>query len=122
MIAVVSMRHTGTHFLSACLGGAEWYSVNPSAPVVKLHVRSLPKNLDRKIVVPWRDRELVKESWTSRGYDMRIFNEDWALYEALPGFRFDMDTKPFDALEAYVGKPVVRLTEVIRHPDKPRNF
>lgn len=120
MIAIVSVRCSGTHFLAECLGGASWYQEDPTADVVKLHVRDSEVPKGRKIVIPWRAKELVAQSWLIRGCDMDLFRDAWSALEAVDGFRFDMKTKPFDELEAFIGRPVKRLSHVIRHADRPR--
>lgn len=140
-ILVASVRHTGTHFMLRCLGGDDFRektgyinSLEDSFSGSLIRAHFYKKNFDRiqklapymPIVIPTREKADVVASWERRGHDMESLERQWDMFEFFADkaerkmrfspFIFPMDTKPFDALEEFLGRKVNRDTSVIRHP------
>lgn len=109
MITIVSIRRSGTHFVSRALRG------NAEA----VHVNSLTEEPTGKIVIPIRHPELVMRSWVNRGAGLDNFEKAWQKLDLLmpTSFLFDLERKNFDGLEAFVGFKVDRDESKIGHPN-----
>ena len=113
-ILIASVRHTGTHYMKEVLPFADQIHVTANADPEK-HKRLAAYD---KIVIPQRDLTLVASTWHRWAYHNGPENMVRAFENLakLDGFIFSIDEKPFDALEEYLGREVVRTTEVVRHP------
>ena len=132
-IIVPSVQHTGMHFLREVLGGRQAkmrfddltirYSEKLPRPYEIIHGHfdnrtPLLKALSdtRKTVIPLRHPMKVAVSWKKRGAEERrtpTFLDQWLrMDEFSNAFFFPLEVKPFTALEKYIGRPVIRTTEI----------
>lgn len=131
-ILVVSVRHTGTHFIERALGGRSCKLESArqhKGGVIQAHFyeHMMPKimafNKVLKTVVPLRHPLLIATSWEKRGKPPATgFYREWQRMGQIDAFFFPLDTMPFDELEEFTGKPVIRDTSVINsigdYPEK----
>lgn len=103
---IVSIRRSGTHFLKRALHGMD-----------HVHVNSLTDVPDG-IIIPMRHPEKVMRSWVNRGTGLDNFYQAWEKLDNLmpQAFLFDLESKNFDELEAYVGFAVNRDESETGHP------
>ena len=120
MIAVFSLRHSGTHFTLRAIGApdAPWWYEDPNAEVIKAHADPMaidqirPILEGRKVIIPRRNNSNLRASWARRGYQ-DLLGKCQAALRQIPGHNFNIENPDFDRLEAFLERPINRRTDPV---------